>query len=76
MCLKLRSDKEKVEIELRIFREMNEEVEVAAAAAEVSASLASSAAAEARGACQEETAVTNVDSIHTIETSFVTSTAV
>ena len=48
---------------------------VAAAAAEVDVptSLSSSAAAVA---FQEETAVTNVDSIHTIETSFVTSTAV
>ena len=32
--------------------------------------------AAAAVALQEETAVTNVDSIHTIETSFVTSTAV
>ena len=61
---------------MRIFRE-NEEAGKGAAAAEVDvpASLSSSAAAAAV-AFQEETAVTNVDSIHTIETSFVTSTAV
>lgn len=60
---------------MRIFRE-NEEAGKGAAAAEVDvpASLSSSAAAAV--AFQEETAVTNVDSIHTIETSFVTSTAV
>ena len=59
---------------MRIFRE-NEEAGKGAAAAEVDVptSLSSSAAAVA---FQEETAVTNVDSIHTIETSFVTSTAV
>ena len=59
---------------MRIFRE-TDEVNKGAAAAEVdmSANQSSSAAAVT---LQEETTVTNVDSIHTTETSFVTSTAV
>ena len=61
---------------MRVFRENKENRgEAAEAEADVSAGQSPSAAAAAV-ALQEETAVTNVDSIHTIETSFVTSTAV
>ena len=75
LCLKLGSDGGKVEMEMRMSRESEgaRKATVAAHVAEAAAGDASSAPAVA---CQEETTVTNVDSIHTIETSFVTSTAV
>ena len=79
LCLKLRSDGEKVELEMKMLRESAESAEArkATVAAQVAAAAAAGDTSSAPAvASQEETTVTNVDSIHTIETSFVTSTAV
>jgi hypothetical protein len=68
LCMKLKTDNEKTEIEMSSLKAKREEKKAAAAAADSSSGVEYSR--------QEETAVTNVDVIHTLETSFVSSTAV